>query len=284
MTVGRINKIDKPDALYAVGRLNTRFNSTETNRAPRAENTAVSPNNSIPANRAAGYANGVIFSPDGDSAEISYYAANLSRSMHGGNSFLQNQDQNKPGLPIIGVDFRVEVPSPIIQWGAERNEPESFSAFRGMPSTASPPPSGTIPFGISPPTTASPNAPSSGNRAAGNENAASALDALEPQGACETCASRKYVDKSDDPSVSFQTPTSVNPNMAAAVVASHEQEHVRNEHAKAQREDREIVSQSVTLTYDTCSECGKTYVSGGTTRTMSIDRGEPQNEFAEEPE
>jgi len=105
------------------------------------------------------------------------------------------------------------------------------------------------------------------------------LEALAPEGVCNTCQNRRYVDKSDDASVSFQTPTSINPGMAAAAVASHEQEHVRNEQAKDHREDRQIVSQSVSLTYDTCPECGKHYVSGGTTRTTSISKSESDDSF-----
>ena len=105
------------------------------------------------------------------------------------------------------------------------------------------------------------------------------LEALEPAGACYTCQNRRYVDKSDDASVSFQTPTSINPGMAAAAVASHEQEHVRNEQARAHREDRQIVSQSVSLTYDTCPECGRHYVSGGTTRTTSVGKSDPGDSF-----
>jgi len=105
------------------------------------------------------------------------------------------------------------------------------------------------------------------------------LEALEPQGMCITCENRKYVDQSNDASVSFQTPTSINPNMAAAAVAAHENEHVRNEQARAHREDREIVSQTVTLTYDCCPECGRHYVSGGTTKTTSINKSD-DNESA----
>ena len=105
------------------------------------------------------------------------------------------------------------------------------------------------------------------------------LEALEPQGTCYTCENRKYVDQSDDASVSFQTPTKVSPNMAAAAVASHEQEHVRNEQAKAHREDRQIISQSVSLTYDTCPECGRHYVSGGTTRTTSVGKSDSEDSF-----
>ena len=41
------------------------------------------------------------------------------------------------------------------------------------------------------------------------------------------------------------------------------------EQAKAQQEDRKVVSQSVTYHTDICPECGKTYVSGGTTRTVT---------------
>jgi len=107
---------------------------------------------------------------------------------------------------------------------------------------------------------------------------------LDPNTECETCANRKYVDGSDDSSVSFQTPTNISPNMAAAAVASHENEHVRNEQAKAARDDREIVQQSVTIHYDTCEECGRQYVSGGTTRTTSVSKGDSHGpaEFAGE--
>ena len=109
-----------------------------------------------------------------------------------------------------------------------------------------------------------------------------ALEALEPNGACETCRNRKYVDQSDDASVSFQTPTKINPNMAGAAVASHEQEHVRNEQARAHREDREVTHQSVTLIYDFCPECGRHYVSGGVTRTTSVDRSDSGDEHGED--
>ena len=105
------------------------------------------------------------------------------------------------------------------------------------------------------------------------------LEALEPQGACQTCENRRYVDQSDDASVSFQTPTKVNPSMAGAAVAAHEQEHVRNEQANALSEGREVVNQSVTLHYDTCPECGKMYVSGGTTKTTTIGKSDSEDEF-----
>jgi len=110
----------------------------------------------------------------------------------------------------------------------------------------------------------------------------SALNPLEPQEPCQTCENRRYVDQSNDASVSFQTPTKISPNMAGMAVAAHEQEHVRNEQANALQNDREIVNQSVTIHYDTCSECGKIYVSGGTTKTTSIGKSDSEDKF--EPE
>ena len=108
---------------------------------------------------------------------------------------------------------------------------------------------------------------------------------IEPKGECGTCESRRYVDKSDDSSVSYQTPTKLNAQTAAAAVAAHEREHVFNERAKADREGREIVSQTVTIKYAICPECNVMYPSGGTTRTQSTksdcaDQGN-ENEAAE---
>lgn len=84
---------------------------------------------------------------------------------------------------------------------------------------------------------------------------------------CETCENRRYQDGSDDSGVSCQTPTKFDPAVAAAKVRGHEQEHVTRNRAKAEREGNEIVSQSVTLHTGICPECGKVYISGGTTRT-----------------
>ena len=95
-------------------------------------------------------------------------------------------------------------------------------------------------------------------------------------GQCETCEERKYQDGSDDMGVSFQSPTRVDPDLAASAVRGHENEHVVREQAKAQREDRKVVSQSVTLHSDICPECGKVYISGGTTRTTTAANQEEQ--------
>ena len=89
------------------------------------------------------------------------------------------------------------------------------------------------------------------------------------EGECQTCRERKYQDGSDDPGVSFKTPTNVAPELAASAVRGHEQEHVVREQAEARREGREVVSQSVTYHTAICPECGKVYVSGGTTRTST---------------
>ncbi|MCH5193799.1 MAG: hypothetical protein J1F11_07560 [Oscillospiraceae bacterium] len=89
---------------------------------------------------------------------------------------------------------------------------------------------------------------------------------------CQTCKNRKYQDGSDDSGVSFQTPTKVSPNAAGAAVRSHEQEHVSRNQAKAEREGKEIVSQTVTIHTGICPECGRVYVSGGTTRTTTRDK------------
>ena len=100
------------------------------------------------------------------------------------------------------------------------------------------------------------------------KDAKSAREVME-EGECQTCKERKYQDGSDDPGVSFKTPTNVAPEQAASAIRGHENEHVVREQAKAQREDRKVVSQSVSYHTDICPECGKAYMSGGTTRTVT---------------
>jgi hypothetical protein len=101
-----------------------------------------------------------------------------------------------------------------------------------------------------------------------------AVEILEYEG-CQTCKNRKYKDQSNDPSVSFQAPTHIDPSAAAAAVSSHEREHVSHEKARAEREGREIVNQTVTLKTGICPECHRMYVSGGVTRTTSVEKSEP---------
>lgn len=89
------------------------------------------------------------------------------------------------------------------------------------------------------------------------------------EGECQTCKERKYQDGSNDPGVSFKTASHIAPEIAGAAVRGHEMEHVVREQAKAQREGRRVINQSVSIHTAICPECGKTYVSGGTTRTTT---------------
>ncbi len=86
-------------------------------------------------------------------------------------------------------------------------------------------------------------------------------------GECETCKNRKYQDGSDE-MVSFKAAGHIDPNNAASVVMSHEQEHVSNAYQKADKGNGEVVRASVRLKTDVCPECGRTYISGGETTTQ----------------
>jgi hypothetical protein len=113
-----------------------------------------------------------------------------------------------------------------------------------------------------------------GRAAKANANAADQVSKAEGsesssrvgRGSCKTCAERKYKDVSNDPSVSFQTPTSVAPGMEGAAVRSHEQEHVSHNAARAERDGMTATS-TVVIHTAICPECGRPYVSGGTTTT-----------------
>ena len=111
-------------------------------------------------------------------------------------------------------------------------------------------------------------------QAPGLTQSKSAQEVME-EGECQTCKERKYQDGSDDPGVSFKTPTNIAPEQVASAVRGHENEHVVREQAQARQEGRKVVNQSVTLHNDICPECGKVYVSGGTTRTVTkADEGQ----------
>lgn len=102
------------------------------------------------------------------------------------------------------------------------------------------------------------------------------------EGECQTCKERKYQDGSDDAGVSYKTPTHIAPDQAASAVRGHEMEHVVREQAKAEGDDRKVVSQSVTLHNGICPECGKVYVSGGTTRTVTAESQDIETEASKE--
>lgn len=107
-----------------------------------------------------------------------------------------------------------------------------------------------------------------GNDTVDDEKSKSAREFMQEE-TCQTCKNRKYQDGSDDPGVSFKTATRLSPEQAATAVRGHEMEHVTRERAKADREDRKVVQQSVTIHTAICPECGDVYVSGGTTRTVT---------------
>lgn len=95
-------------------------------------------------------------------------------------------------------------------------------------------------------------------------------------GECQTCERRKYKDVSNDPTVTFKTPTSIAPGAEAYAVAAHENQHVVHENAKALREGREVVYQSVQTHTAVCPECGRVYVSGGKTTTVTREKTDPK--------
>ena len=109
------------------------------------------------------------------------------------------------------------------------------------------------------------------------EEAKSPFEVME-DAKCETCAKRKYQDGSDDPGVSFKTAQHVDPDMAQSAVRGHEQEHVTRERAEAEREGRRVVSQSVTYHTGICPECGRFYIEGGTTRTVTAADNDERKE------
>lgn len=95
------------------------------------------------------------------------------------------------------------------------------------------------------------------------------LRALKRSGVveCQECANRKYVDGSNEGDVSFKAPGHISPQSSAATVMAHEQEHVANAYESASKNNGQVLRATVTLDHAICSECGRSYVSGGTTGT-----------------
>lgn len=89
----------------------------------------------------------------------------------------------------------------------------------------------------------------------------------DPAEECQTCKNRKYKDGSDE-MVSFKSAQHVSPESAASAVRAHEQEHVSNAYKKAATGNGKVVSASVSIHTAICPECGRSYVSGGTTHTQ----------------
>jgi hypothetical protein len=97
---------------------------------------------------------------------------------------------------------------------------------------------------------------------------------------CQTCKERKYQDGSDE-NVSFKSASHISPDSAAATVRAHENEHVSNAYNKAAQKNGEVVNASVTIHTSICPECGRTYVSGGTTNT-TIKYSNEDNPYVKE--
>lgn len=89
----------------------------------------------------------------------------------------------------------------------------------------------------------------------------------EVKGECQTCKNRKYLDGSDE-MVSFKSAAHISPEAAGARVRGHEGEHVSNAYKKAFQDGGKVVNASVSIHTAVCPECGRTYVSGGTTNTV----------------
>jgi len=83
---------------------------------------------------------------------------------------------------------------------------------------------------------------------------------------CQTCKERKYQDRSDE-NVSFKSAQHISPTSAGSRVRAHEQEHVSNAFKKASEKGGKVLQASVSIHTAICPECGRTYISGGTTKT-----------------
>lgn len=92
-------------------------------------------------------------------------------------------------------------------------------------------------------------------------------DSRSPGGECQTCKNRKYQDGSDE-MVSFKTAQHISPESASARVRAHEQEHVSNAYTDAAQNNGKVLRASVSIHTAICPECGRSYVSGGTTHTQ----------------
>jgi hypothetical protein len=94
---------------------------------------------------------------------------------------------------------------------------------------------------------------------------------------CKTCRERKYIDGSDE-NVSFKAAAHISPQAAGAVVRGHEGEHVSNAYDRAAQNNGKVINASVSIHTAVCPECGRTYVSGGTT-TTTIQYSNEQNPY-----
>lgn len=101
-----------------------------------------------------------------------------------------------------------------------------------------------------------------------DEKAKNNINPLTGKEECETCKNRKYQDGSNESNVSFKSATHVSPEAAGSAVRAHEQQHVSNAYKKAAADNGKVLRASVSIHTDICPECGRSYVSGGTTNTQ----------------
>lgn len=94
------------------------------------------------------------------------------------------------------------------------------------------------------------------------------IDPLTGKEECQTCKNRKYQDGSDEANVSFKAAAHISPQAASSLVRAHEQQHVSNAFKKAAADNGKVLRASVTIHTAICPECGRSYVSGGTTETQ----------------
>ena len=99
-----------------------------------------------------------------------------------------------------------------------------------------------------------------------NESTQKAPGKTSSPAECETCKNRKYQDGSDE-MVSFKSAQHIDPAAAGARVRGHEAEHVSNAYKKAAQDNGKVLQASVSIKTAVCPECGRVYVSGGTTAT-----------------
>lgn len=100
------------------------------------------------------------------------------------------------------------------------------------------------------------------------DQAQSKTGKAEKKGECQTCKNRTYVDGSDEGNVSFKAPGHIAPEASAGTVMAHEQQHVSNAQRIGSKPENKLISATVSLKTAICPECGRSYVAGGTTRTL----------------
>ena len=99
-------------------------------------------------------------------------------------------------------------------------------------------------------------------------------------GECQTCKERKYMDGSNE-NVSYKVAAHISPNASGATVRAHEGEHVANAYDRAAEGNGKVISASVAIHTAVCPECGRTYVSGGTT-TTTIKYSDESNPYRQQ--